>query len=230
MNTKFKTHWYSSLISDAEIKEVSQAVAQAESKTSGEIVPIIVRRSSVIGQVQTNVALLVLLFLFSGIKFDKIVYDYFSWHDAWWANYAYYLILFIILIFSFLIGKLLSQIPWVQRNMIPKADLADQVDKRALVEFELADVKKTKAGTGVLIFISLMERRAVVLAGKGIADKLPKETWDKIIKLLIEKIHQGKTAQGLILAINQAGDLLSQHFPKQHNDENELPNHLILKE
>ncbi len=223
-------NWHKSIVSNSEIELVSKAIADAEAKTSGELVAVIVRRSSVTGQLQGVIALILFLLMFAGIELNRSLHLYFSWHQEWWAAYGYGLAMISILLGTYWIAGLLALNPLIQRVLIPKADKNCQVDQRALAEFNLAKIQNTAKGTGILIFLSLMEKRAVVLADKGIAEKLPPETWHEIVALLLTGIRKGKPAQGLITAIDRCGNLLSQHFPLGPNDTNELSNQLIIKE
>lgn len=213
-------HWAHVFMKDKDFERVSFAVAKAEHTTTGEIVPMIVRRSSAIGHVVIILSLLILALALT-LDFDQL--ETFDFVDSHWVVLG-----FAVVSFGLALG--LARIPTLQRWFTMPADLLFQVERRAELEFHRKGLGATKGKTGVLLFVSLMERRAVVLADESIAKKLPKNTWDEICKLMVSGIHQGLPAEGMISAIQRSGELLSKEFPAHGENPNELSNQLILKE
>lgn len=76
---------------------------------------------------------------------------------------------------------------------------------------------------GVLIFVSLREDEAAIVADKGIADKVTPEYWRTLRENLVEALSQGKSAEGIIRAIEVVGQEMANHFPREDDDVNELP-------
>ena len=109
-------------------------------------------------------------------------------------------------------------------------DQAQQVDMRAQIEFYESNIHKTAGDTGVLLLVSLMEHRAVVLADEAIDEKVPYETWEEVIRVMIDGIKKGHVGLGLAAAIERCGEILAEEFPIAEDDENELRDHLIIKE
>ena len=101
---------------------------------------------------------------------------------------------------------------------------------RAQLEFYGSKIHQTTGDTGVLLLVSLMEHRAVVLADESISDKVPNETWDEVIKIMIDGIKKGHVGLGLAAAIEHCGEILTEQFPIAEDDVNELQDHLIIKE
>jgi len=213
-------NWSRSYLKPERVQLVEQAVHSAERKTSGEIVPMIVRRSSTVGHVPLLLmSILVALFM---------VVDGPGWQYAWLGeHWAWYLLDAVVLL---LVSTSLSRLEFVQRLLTTNADQADQVEMRSELEFFESSVNVTDDATGVLLFVSLMERRAVVLADKGIDARVPTETWDEVCQLMIDGIRKGHVGLGLIAAIERCGEILATEFPLQADDENELRNNLIIKE
>lgn len=213
--------WLRGFISPEEAQRIEKAVHAIEVKTSGEVVPMIVRRSSAVGHVPFLLSLILMLSL---LVFEVPQMDFFSTFNITW-------LLFLIAALCLLVSIPLSRLAWIQRLLVPRRDQIFQADERALLEFYTAGMTGTKGRTGVLIFISLMERHAVVLADHAISERLPKETWEQICQQMVESIKKGKTADGLIAAIERSGELLAQNFPHGPGENvNELSNVLILKE
>ena len=201
-------------------ERIETAIADAESRTSGEIVPILVRRSSTVGHVSLVSFTLLLLCVFLSdlpAHLAELGGPYWLWLGACWA----------------LAGGLalgLSQLDAVQRLLTPRIDQMRQVDLRAQIEFYELGVSQTQDRTGILLFVSLMEHRAVVLADRSIAEKLDAKIWQELVDLMIQGVKRGDLSAGLTQAIQRCGELLSPHFPIAEGDVNELRDHLVVKE
>jgi putative membrane protein len=212
--------WCLKFISPSGIHSVSNAVKAAEEKTSGEIIPMIVRRSSALGhlgiQLFTVACLLETLLYIALEKWSHLQ------HPAWPVMF--------LVAFSWPISEFLARIQCLQRLFTIPAEQTSQVHARATLEFFSSGFQKTKAHTGVLIFLSLMERKCVVLADEGIASKLPNEIWQNVVDKIISGIAKGKTSDGLIAGIEECGRILSEHFPIKGKHVNEISNQLIIKD
>jgi putative membrane protein len=104
------------------------------------------------------------------------------------------------------------------------------VKERALKAFYEKGLYKTKQNTGVLFFISILERKVWVLADKGIHEKIKQVTLNKFARLVAQGIRDGRACDALIEAIREAGELLAQHYPIQPGDINELPDEIICED
>lgn len=103
------------------------------------------------------------------------------------------------------------------------------VYQRALKEFSAMGIGKTADHTGILIMLSLKERRVQVLADKSINDKVTQDTWDKAVEIIVSAIKQNNQAQGIIQAVELAGGVLAKHFPRKQNDTNELTDEIEIR-
>lgn len=212
--------WSRGYLKPERVQLVEDAVKAAELKTSGEIVPMIVRRSSTVGHVP--------LLLMSILVSMFMIVDGPGWQYAWLGeHWAWYLLDAVVLL---LVSTSLSRLEIVQRLLTTNADQTDQVEMRAEVEFFESSVHVTDDDTGVLLFVSLMEHRAVVLADKGIDAKVPSETWDEVCRLMTDGIRKGHVGLGLVAAIERCGEILAEEFPIEADGENELRNNLIIKD
>jgi len=214
-------NWTRHFIKDGEAEQVAAAVTNAEKKTSGEIVPMIVRRSSTIGHVPYLLTVILWLIL---VVFEIPQHSFFTmeFYGPW--------ILAVLAIVCFLISFPLSKLFWIQRMLVPHSDQAFQVDTRALLEFYQTGIINTHSRTGILLFLSLMERKAVVLADESISKKMPVETWKQICQEMVEGIQKGDTGAGMVRAVEKCGEVLAPHFPRSAGDQNELKDALIIKE
>lgn len=212
--------WLKGYLQDDHLEEVSEAVRRAELKTSGEIVPMVVKHSSSIGHVPLDLFILGLL-IFSLLDMGLRIVTVIPVGVAGWV--AAILLLIVL-------TRWLSRYPAVIRLFITEHDQMEMVERRAQLEFYHNKVNATGNSTGVLLFLSLLERKAVVLADQSISAKLPPETWNQVLKTLIEGIQSHHVGHGLTKAIDQCAAILEKHFPVAPGDTNELCNRLIIKE
>lgn len=198
---------------------VSTAIRLAEAKTDGEIAPMIVRQSA-----RTN--LLPALLLTLGCLSAACTYIALDFTDS--PIEPYWIALAVVAL-SWPLSVLASKCYAVQRFFVHAKERESEVHRRALTEFYESGLHHTKNRTGVLIFVSLMERKCVVLADEGISLKLPAETWQNLVEKVLQGIRTGRPAEGLIAAIEECGRILSKHFPADDH-QNQLPNELVIKE
>lgn len=212
--------WARDILHERDFDIISEAVRLAELTTDGEIIPMIVQRSSVSSYLPFQMTLVMLVLI---LVFEVPQADFFTQFNAYW-------VLFFLAALCYGISILLARCQIFQRIFIPVPDQIFQVETRAHLEFYLQGLNRTKKHTGVLLFISLMERRAVVLADEAIAQKLPKDTWTQVCQLMLEGIKRDQTGEGFANAIRKCGEHLTQHFPASADNTNELSNQLILKQ
>ena len=102
-----------------------------------------------------------------------------------------------------------------------------EVREKALVSFVEQGLHETRDKTGILILISLFEHRVQVLADSGINAKVPENTWDEIVTIIVNGLKAGDTCNAICQAVERCGELLEEHFPRKHDDTDELPNLVI---
>jgi putative membrane protein len=107
--------------------------------------------------------------------------------------------------------------------------MAQSVHTKAIQYFYEHQVSKTRDRTGIMIFISLFERRVEIIPDHAIYEKFGKDYWDNVKKVLEEKIKAGDFVCGIKLAIAECGKSLHEYFPIKADDENELDDSLISK-
>ena len=95
-------------------------------------------------------------------------------------------------------------------------------------EFHRLGITKTRDSTGVLFFLVLEDRQFYILADKGINEKVSQEAWDKIKEEMQEKFLKGEFCKGILFGIEEAGKVLSIHFPIKPDDTNELSNRVNI--
>lgn len=122
-------------------------------------------------------------------------------------------------------------VPAAKRLFAGRALLERRVAQRAAEAFISEEVFKTRDRTGILIFLSLLERKVLVVGDAGINAKVEKNDWHDIVGRVVKGIRTGKPAEGLIEAIQQCGELLQRHgVTIRPDDQDELPDSLRLKD
>ena len=208
------------VISDENRIKIEEAVKAAEKKTSAEIVPVIVGRSSTIGHVFP------LLFLFLSCLF--LLSPIWEGFNEIWGGATLQRIFSFVILFVFAWG--LSRLKFVQRFCVSKADMEQQAAQRAELEYSQRVLSRTKDQTGVLLMISLLEKRSFLIAEKGVNEHFPEGTWEKALTKLSKLAHKEGIELAFCDALNDLSDQLSEKLPIQEDDTNEISNELIITE
>jgi len=210
----------SKFFSESDREKISRAVKDVEQKTSGEIVPYIVDRSDWYEVAEWRAGVLcgaVALGVFAGLRTFTAV----------WLPFDFVQMALVALL-AIAAGAMAAHfIPAIER-LFAGAHLMDRrVHQRAGEAFLSEEIFATRDRTGVLIFLSLLERRVVVLGDAGINAKVARSEWDEIIALIVNSIKSGKPAEGLVAAIQRCGSLLQREGVARHKgDTDELSDHL----
>jgi putative membrane protein len=209
--------------SQEELERIKKAVRDAESKISGEIVPVFVEKSGFYSIATYRAALLgaAAVFLLI-IIFDRYV-----------PSLAVYdpMYIFTLVMIGGFIGALKAHfINPVKRLMLSQAHMDQATRKRAETAFLEEEVFNTRQRTGILIFISFFEHEVIVMADKGISKVVDQKEWDSLVRTIIEQIKKGNITEGIVSAIGRCGDiLLDKGFVITHDDVNELGDDLRLE-
>ncbi len=188
-------------------KLIADAITEVENSTSGEVLVVSVEQSSNYTSAHLRLGIIFALLVVFIPGTHKVGHE--------------------ILYFQaplFLIGYLLCFIPKIKYYLIPKHEKDYKVNQRSLMAFFDNNLHATQDRTGILIFVSLMEKQVVILADTGINQKVEKGTWQKIMDDLIAKIKKKNLVHGLQTAVHSVGEILSIHFPPKEINPNEIEN------
>jgi putative membrane protein len=221
-----------SMMSEADHVRVSEAVAQAEMGTAGEIVTIITQRSDRYQDVALWwSALFSLMALAALALFPAFYLSIFSWvSDGWITEISVveaFELAFAVAGLKFLGSRLILQYMPLRLWMTPKAVKATRVRTRAIRYFKVGAERRTQGRTGILIYLSTDEHRAEIVADEAIHAVVPDERWGDAMAKLIGSAREGRMADGMVAAIGDVGAILAEHFPRADDDVNELPDRLI---
>jgi putative membrane protein len=199
-----------------EQERIRQAVAAAEQKTSGEIVPMVVNSSARYAEVEA-----------AGLSVGLVIGTLaaFFLHDP----FAYIHSQLLWPLGGAALGYLVCTIPAVKRRLIPRDRIENAVDLRSFAAFTAHGLHHTRGHTGILILVSLLEHRVEVLADRGINEKVPTGTWDEIVQIVTTGLKTANACDAFCRAIGRCGDILAQHFPRRPDDLDELANKLVTE-
>lgn len=219
-------------LSDEDLSRIDKSVREAEKNTSGEIVLAVTAESSdysfweLFAAVIASLALTIALLPFADEV--RLFYESLNWTSPEWYLPAIYGLtsFFLILILFFVFN-----IPALDNKIIPKFYKQKEVNARAMRAFTECGVYSTRAHTGILIFVSYLERQVRIVADEGIAKKIGNDLWTIVADSLASELGRKNAADGFCDAVQKCGELLAQYFPADKSDNpDELGNSLIILE
>jgi putative membrane protein len=200
------------LIADNDKLRIADAIRAAEQKTSGEIFCVVARHSGSYRLVPVAWAAALALFVpLPLIEFTEASVE----------------AIYMTQLSAFIAVSLLLSHPKMRVRAVPKLARLERAQRAAMRQFLAQGMQNTKDRTGVLIFVSVAERYAAIIADEGINAKVDQSVWDGAMADLITAIKQKRAADGLVAAIERCGAVLAEHFPAKPGDKNEIPNKLV---
>ncbi|QGA56702.1 TPM domain-containing protein [Brucella sp. 2280] len=197
---------------------IAEAIRKAEAETSGEIYAVLARSSDdyffAAGFVAT-----------CGILIASVIAAFL----AHWYWFDIRLPIFGLAVLAAFVSAmvLLWFVPSIRMLLVPRRIRYKRAHLNALQQFLARNVHITEQRTGILLFVSMAEHYAEVIADAGINARVEQEEWNAIVSTLIHHASRAAVGEGFVEAIGQAGKLLSHHFPAGDDDVNELDDHLI---
>jgi putative membrane protein len=198
-------------LTTADRKRISAAIRAAEGKTSGEIVCVLAQSSSDGTGPSVFVAAIVALAL--------------PWLLVGFTTWPVYRIL-ALQVLVFVVLSILLCIPRVRVALMPRQARRAVAHRAAAEQFVIRGIARTSGRTGILIFVSLAEHYARIIADDGIAARVPQAQWQGAVDTLIAHMREGRVADGFVSAIDLCGDHLATHFPREGASRDELPDRI----
>lgn len=219
-------------VSEADHDLVTAAVAAAEAHTSGEIVTVIAAQSNDYDDVALVWASVIAFLAMSVIAlfpdFYQTLYDRLTggWGHELTANQWLGTVIAIGVLKWIGVWLILLWRP-LRLALTPREIKAARVRARAVDLFKVGTEAKTLGRTGILLYVSLREHRADIVADEAIAAKVAPSVWGDAMEALVERVRAGQPGAGMAEAVRQMGVVLTEHFPKGDDNPNELPDRLI---
>lgn len=197
------------VLTDKEKEAIASLVKEAERKTSGEIVVRVVQSSG-----DYRAVLFICVLCGSGLgTLVALTISHFSWASTlleWQLAGA-------------AVGTVVSFSQAVRRFCFGKNQLEKNVHEAALASFLTEGVAETRDRTGILLYVSELERRVEIVADRAVHLKLGKNYWDSQVAGICKSLRDKKAFEGISQAVKEMGTLLGEHFPRKKDDTNELP-------
>ncbi len=222
---------------ESERTSIEDAVRAAELKTSGEIVVMVAdesalyREAAMLGAIAFG-ALSALL--------AEISVRAFFLHGAFWSDGAagfvvqllsatatqvsVWTFIPLLSLFYYVWKYVMLKFPGFKLLFVSKARLLEAVREGAIRAFYEKGLYRTRDETGILIYISIRERRVWILGDRGINEKIAPQRWEELSNELVAGIREGRGGMATTSIIEKCGDELARHFPRKSDDENELDN------
>ena len=192
---------------------IAAAIRAAESKTSGEIVCVLAEKSAAATALPIFIAAVAALAL--------------PWLLVGMTAMPVFRILTLQVVLFLALAALLS-LPRLRAALVPRAARRAVAHRVALEQFAIRGIANTKDRTGILVFVSLAERYARIIADDGIAARVPQSEWQGAIDALVAHMRDGRIADGFITAVDKCGAALARHFPRGATNRDELKDRIYL--
>jgi putative membrane protein len=192
---------------------ISAAIHAVEAKTSGEIVCVLAQTSSdatalpILLAAMAALALPWLLVAFTAMPVNRILA----------LQIAVFVALAVVLC-----------LPRVRVALMPRAIRRAVAHRAAMEQFTIRGIARKKERSGILIFVSLAEHYARIIADEGVARRVPQAEWQGAIDAMVAHMSGGRVADGFITAIEACGKVLADHFPRTGTSRDELPDRIYL--
>ncbi|MBQ7158435.1 MAG: TPM domain-containing protein [Treponema sp.] len=218
-------------LGDDALERIARAVQEAEKSTDGEIVVAVAKESSRYSFWELLAAVVCSVLIFAALlpvsdAILSLCSRLFWVVPSWYVPAFYGISTFALISILFYVAN----IPAVDRLVVPRFVRNACVTSGAFRLFAESGVYDTVSHSGILVYVSVLERQVRILADSGISKKISQDMWNLIADDLSAGLGEKNYEQAIVSTVQKCGELLSQHFPAQKEAGNELPNGLILLE
>jgi putative membrane protein len=200
-------------ISDPDRARIAAAIRTAEARTTGEIVCVLAQTSSDVTALSVFLSAVVALVLpwvlvaSTPLPIDQILM---------WQLVVFFGLAFLLFL------------PAVRVRLLPRKARRTAAHRAAMEQFTQRGIARTKDRSGILIFVSLAERYARIVADEGIDARVAQPEWQAAIDALLSHMKDGRIADGFTAAIDTCGEVLATHFPASERNLDELPDRIYV--
>ena len=220
------------LLTPAEHELISAACGAVERRSDGEVLTIVAARSDSYHDVALHYSVLAMLLVPALIAslpnawVDRGVALVMGW-NAEFSRGALMLVLIGLLALAFLLARFALMSMRLRMALTPGITKSRRVHRRAIALFRTGCEQKTRGRTGILIYLSVAEHRAEIVADEAIASQVEPEIWGEAMEVLIDEVKAGRPGQGMARAVEKVGEVLIRILPPSHDNPNELPDRVI---
>ena len=205
----------------AEQQRITAAVQAVEARTTGEVVVMVTSASHsypeanlLAAEALALPAVLIAAFTTAGL--------------LWWRGEVLWLFLLLFTLFVLVLRPLVSRFPPLLRFFLRRDRMEAEVERAAFTHFFTEGLHTTREATGVLIFLSVLERRVWILGDRGINARIQPKSWQEFVDRLTAGIRAGRSCEALCTVIGEIGEVLADRFPPRSDDRNELEDLVIV--
>jgi putative membrane protein len=200
-------------ISEHDRERISAAIRAAEARTSGEIVCVLAETSS------DAIGLPILLATLVALALPWVLMA---------ATALPIRSILVLQVITFIILALVLCLPRIRVALLPRRARRALAHRVAVEQFSIRGIARKRDRSGILIFVSLAEHYARIIADVGIASQVPQAQWQGAVDTLVAHCGYGRIADGFISAIEVCGSVLATHFPRTATSHDELPDRIYL--
>jgi putative membrane protein len=220
------------ILTDADRARVAEAVTTAEQGTNGEIVTILTERSDAYHDSALHYAILAMLAVVALVAIwpEALESPIALFRGGWAEAPDWHLNLFTLMVIEVLVFLLVRfALTWMPLRLAltPRATKRRRVRRRAVQYFRVSAEQRTAQRVGILLYLSVDEHMAEIVADETIHRAVPAERWGDAMLALIAEVKHGRVAEGMAAAVQAIGAILAEGVPKTADDVNELPDRLI---
>jgi putative membrane protein len=207
-------------LSEQDRLRVETCVREAESRTRGEIVVMVVPESyhypmaGLLGATAVSFPFAIALTPVLGGLF-------WTGPQNLWVFLAGLIPLFLVF------HEVVRRVHTLKRCFIRGKEMEEEVREAANIHFFRKGLYRTREEAGVLVYISVFERKVWIVADRGINTLIPVAQWDGVVAMVVQAIKAGQPAKGICQAVGEIGRILQRTFPIRCDDQNELQNLMV---
>lgn len=214
-------------VSDAEKNRIEEKIAGIESKSSAEIICAIAtesgrydRAESIFGLTGSILCLALAESIYSSFQFESYTGEALFIPFGWQS---------LALVIGFILGNGVASILKPLRSIVVlNNEKTEEVHRAANHIFYTSRIHSTENQNGMLIYLSLFERKIIIRADDGILRFIPESELHEIIHSVLPSLKQHEIANALCSILDQLEHKLVTGLPIQEYDQNKLSNELLF--
>lgn len=215
----------------ARFTEIERGVAAIEKQSDAEIVPVLVTESHDYAFYEFRLAIIAGLLTFLATLIWLRPLEAFLQKRFWDYDVAHLVFVSGGLAFGvMLLVYVLVNIPLLDRLVIPRRVMAERVHERALRAFTESKVSFAPGRLGLLLFVSMLEQRVELLAGRGLGERVDPQIWQAVVKSMSTVMKQKGPVEGILHGLGQIAPVLIEKVPSSGTRESQLPDQVTMME
>ncbi len=207
------------VFSEEDRRRVIAAIAEAERRTSGEIVVTAARESDDYIHVPLHIAA-------AAAFLAGIVLAFVAWRGTWFRIDLWEVLTAQLLVF--IIVALALSVEAVRVRITPRRLMVKYAHRNAASQFLALNAHTASGRNGLLIFVSQRERYCEIIGDTSVTLRIPQSEWQAIIDAMLPLLRKGRATDALVLAVARCGDVLAARFPPPIDNADELPDRFVI--